>query len=301
MLNSSDNPELLDLKKELEDTQNRFFVFIEKLETRLKEFAESSIPELKDLHENDPDNYKQSFHRMKSAVDGQLETMYKKADEIFDQKVSYYRNSVSRDQRVIFNDFRNDCRERLQIFQNLYIDYKNQIDAVDYQDFEVVYQNIIDEFNTIKDKFTCVQCSSPILIDKLYFTTTYISCTSCETQNTFEPSTQAKQLEHVGRSLAEQRTAHLKKEYDQAPDKSNVLYSQIRDLDYSLRGETNQNTIAEKTIEIQKLQAQKRIIDDSIPYLYKIYLRAMFDEWNAINPAMTQEHEKFHDRILNNK
>lgn len=298
MSNLPNEPELILLKVEIEDTQKRFFVFIEKLETRIKEFATASIPELVALNNDETDNYKQSFYRMKAAVDGQFDTIRKKASEVFDEKVSYYNDTSSKERRDLFYAFRNDCRERLTAFEDLYDNYKAQVDATDFHDYEIDYQNIIAEFNEIKNTFKCVQCSSPILIDKLYFTTTYLNCTSCDTQNTFEPSTQAKQLEHLGRSLAEQRTAHLLAEYNEAPNKSRDLYHQIRELDRSLNSETDKKCIEDKKDMIQKLELQKQIIDDSISNLYKTYLRAMFDEWNTINPAMKEEHEKFYIRLL---
>jgi hypothetical protein len=302
MSNLSNEAELIVLKEEIEDTQNRFFIFIEKLENRIKEFATDSIPELTALNNDKTDNYRQSFYRMKAAVDGQFVTIRKKASEVFDDKVSYYKDTTtSKEQRDLFYAFRNDCRERITAFEDLYDNYKAQVDATDFHDYEIDYQNIVSEFNEIKDSFKCVQCSSPIVIDKLYFTTTYLNCSSCDTQNTFEPSTQAKQLEHIGRSLAEQRTAHLLAEYNEAPNKETALFTQKRELTQSLIGETNQTIIAEKTAIIQQLESQQQIIKDNIPNLYKTYLRAMFDQWNLINPAMKEEHEKFYKRLIINK
>lgn len=298
MLNLSNEPELLRLKEEIDDTKSRFFVFIEKLETRIKEFATASIPELVALNNDETDNYKPGFYRMKAAVDAQLESIHKKASEVFDDKVSYYNDTSTKERRDLFYDFRNHCKDRLNAFEDLYANYKAQVDATDFHDYEIDYQNIIDEFNTIKNSFNCVQCSSPILIDKLYFTTTYLNCTSCNTQNTFEPSTQAKQLEHMGRSLAEQRTAHLLAEYNEAPNKATALFIQKKDLKLSLIGETDKTVIAEKTATIQQLELQQQNIEDNIPNLYNTYLRAMFDQWNTINPAMKEEHEKFYNRLL---
>ncbi len=289
------------IQNEIKETQNRFFAFIEKLEIRLKEFTEASIPELIELNKNDSDDYRSSFYRMKAAVEGQLDSIRKKASEVLDEKISYFENFTSDEHRALFYDFRNHCYNRLREFEDLYNEQKKLVDSTDFQDLEVVYQNLLNEFNDIRNKFKCVQCSSPIIVDKMYFTTTYLSCTSCSTQNTFEPSTQAKQLEHLGRSLAEQRTAHLLAAYNEAPNQSQALYDQIRELDRDLNSQTDKKNISDKMVIIQNLKEQKQIIDESIPNLYKIYLRAMFDEWNAINPAMKEEHEKFYIRILKDK
>jgi hypothetical protein len=50
---------------------------------------------------------------------------------------------------------------------------------------------------------------------------------------------------------------------------------------------------------MQELEKQKVELESKRPALYQTYLRAMFDEWNKINPALTDEHEKFYNRLLN--
>ena len=143
-----------------------------------------------------------------------------------------------------------------------------------------------------------MQCGSPILIPKLFFTTTYLSCPACQTRNTFEPSTQAKQLEHIGRSLAEQRTKYLLKEHDAIPNKIHDLYLQIHDLKLSLIHEKNKNVIEKTKKEMIELGRLKLELEQKQPILYQTYLRAMFDEWNKINPDLAEEHERFYNRLL---
>ncbi len=296
---NKNNPELQALQNEMDDTQNRFFAFVEKLELRMKEFGDASIPELSSLNDIDTDGFKQGYHRMKSAVLGQLNSINQKAKDVLEEKVSYFQNIAYHQNRDAFFEFRSQCNQRLEKLEQLHRHYQNEIDATDQEDFEIAYQKILDEFEDIKYKFKCVQCSSPIAIDQMYFTTTYITCTSCQTQNTYEPSTQAKGLEHLGRSLAEQRTAHLLKAYTEIAPKDQELYLQKHQLECSLFNERDQKIIAEKTAKIEELGKQRQDLETNRPILYQTYLRAMFDEWNKINPAMQQEHEKFYSRLLN--
>lgn len=296
---NKNNPELQALQNEMDDTQNRFFAFVEKLELRMKEFGDASIPELSSLNDTDTDGFKQGYHRMKSAVLGQLNSINQKAKDVLEEKVSYFQNIAYHQKRDAFFEFRSQCNQRLEKLEQLHRHYQNEIEATDQEDFEIAYQKILDEFEDIKHKFKCVQCSSPIAIDQMYFTTTYITCTSCQTQNTYEPSTQAKGLEHLGRSLAEQRTAHLLKAYTEIAPKDQELYLQKHQLECSLFNERDQKIIAEKTAKIEELGKQRQDLETNRPILYQTYLRAMFDEWNKINPAMQQEHEKFYSRLLN--
>lgn len=286
--------------KEMQETKERFFAFIGKLEEKLKEFAEASILELKALNQEDSDEFKRGYHRMKSAVLGQLGSILKKALDVKEEKIDgFVSPDDDHDTSRAYDQFRSDCYERYNQLDELHSHYRELVENTDAEDFEAKYQKILDEYEAIKDKFRCVQCSSPIAIDKIYFTTTYITCPACQTRNTFEPSSQAKMLEHVGRSLAEQRTAHLLKEHDEIPKKAQDLYMQAHHLELSLIHEQDKKVIAQKTQEIQGLQKQKEELESKRPGLYQTYLRAMFDEWNKINPALAEEHEKFYNRLLN--
>ncbi|KAF5308675.1 hypothetical protein FQR65_LT18019 [Abscondita terminalis] len=70
----------------MKETKERFFLFIGKLEDKLREFAEASIPELEELNRNDTDEYKREYSSMKNAVLGTIESIMKKAREEACQK-----------------------------------------------------------------------------------------------------------------------------------------------------------------------------------------------------------------------
>lgn len=280
----------------MKETQERFFIFIDKLKEKLQEFAVASIPELTEMGNSDTDEYKRSYYRMQAAVLGQLESIIKKAREVKEEKVTNFPyNENSRD---AYYQFRTECYAKYQELDDLYDAYRDKIQDTFSEDYEAKYQNILNEYNTIKDKFKCSQCGSPIIINKIYFTTTYITCPACQTKNTFEPSSQAKTLEHLGRSLAEQRTKHLLEEHNKKSEIPHQLYLQAHQIKLSLIHEKDKKIIAQKEQEILELEKQKADIEQEIPFLYINYLRAMFDEWNKINPDLQEEHEKFYNRLL---
>ncbi|MFD1002742.1 hypothetical protein ACFQ21_25680 [Ohtaekwangia kribbensis] len=298
--NASEDSRIIVVRKEMNETKERFFSFIGKLEDKLREFTAASIPELSELNNTDTDQFKRGYHRMKSAVLGQLDSIQKKALDVKEEKIAGFPYS-SNDHEIsrVYHEFRNECYDRFFQFEALYAQCRQDVEDTYAEDFEAQYQKILDEHEAIKDKFRCKQCGSPITIDKLYFTTTYITCPACQTRNTFEPSTQAKMLEHIGRSLAEQRTSHLLKEHDEIPKKTQALYLQRHDLELSLIHENDKNIIEQKKAEIQAIEKQQQELESIRPALYQNYLRAMFDEWNKINPALADEHEKFYIRLLN--
>lgn len=298
--NGSEDSRIIVVRKEMNETKERFFTFIGKLEDKLREFTAASIPELTELNNTDPDQFKRGYHRMKAAVLGQLDSIQKKALDVKEEKIAGYAFS-SDDHEVskVYHEFRNECYDRYFQFDELYARCRQEVEDTYAEDFELQYQKILDEHESIKDKFRCKQCGSPITIDRIYFTTTYITCPACQTRNTFEPSTQAKMLEHIGRSLAEQRTRHLLKEHDEIPEKTQALYLQRHHLELSLIQENDKKIIEQKTAEIHALEKQHQELESIRPALYQKYLRAMFDEWNKINPALADEHEKFYIRLLN--
>jgi RNA polymerase-binding transcription factor DksA len=298
--NKIENNQLAAARKEMHETKERFFVFIGKLEEKLKEFTAASIPELKELNNTDTDQFKRGYLRMKSAVLGQLDSIQKKAVDVKEEKIAGYifpfnDHEISK----LYSEFRNECYDRFLQLDELYARCRQEVEDTYSEDFELQYQKILDEYESIKDKFHCKQCGSPIAIDKLYFTTTYITCPACQTRNTFEPSSLAKMLEHIGRSLAEQRTRHLLKEHDEIPRQTQILYMQRHELELSLIHENDKTIVEQKKAQIQAIEKQQQDLESKRPALYQNYLRAMFDEWNKINPALADEHEKFYTRLLN--
>lgn len=280
----------------MQETQERFFIFIEKLKEKLQEFAEASLPELKEMNDTDTDEYKRGYHRLKAAVLGQLENILKRAREVKEEKITSF--PYNENNRNAYYKFRTECYAKYKELDDLYDIYRNQIENTFSEDYEVKYQNILDEYELTKSSFSCSQCNSPLVIDKIYFTTTYITCSACQTKNTFEPSSQAKSLEHLGRSLAEQRTKHLLEEHNKISEIPQQLYLQTHDLKLSLIHEKDKKIITQKEQKILEIEKQKNEIEKQIPVLYKKYLRAMFDEWNKINPDLLEEHEKFYNRLL---
>ncbi|MDR6967318.1 DNA-directed RNA polymerase subunit RPC12/RpoP [Flavobacterium arsenatis] len=297
--NHQENNQLSVVKTEMNEIKERFFSFIEKLEQKTTDFITEAIPELVELNETDTDEYKAGYHRLKSAVLGQLQNIQQKASDIKEEKVTNFcLPADSHDLRKLYLDFRSECYERYNKLDELLSQSRQQIEDTHQEDYEIKYQKIIDEFEATKNNFRCMQCGSPILLTKIYFTTTYISCPSCQTRNTFEPSTQAKQLEHIGRSLAEQRTNHLLKEYSVMPEKIQSLYLQKHKLKLSLMREKDKIIIENTKKKIGELELSKQELEHLQPILYQKYLRAMFDEWNKINPDLAEEHEKFYNRLL---
>ncbi|MDR7210144.1 hypothetical protein [Flavobacterium piscis] len=290
----------------LDESKERLFLFLDKLEAKMEELCSAAIPELNDLMANDEDIYKRTFHRVYAGVNGQLSNIRQKASDVYDEKIiDLYENinakvSVLNPHHSLLSNFRTECSERHhRKFEEKYQYWQNQLEKTQERDLEIEYQKVLTEYNSIKNSFNCKQCGGNITIEKIFFIDTYIPCMHCQTQNTFEPSTQARMLQIFARNLAEQRTAHLYEIYQTEYNKERDLYHKKHELSLSRIHENDKNALAQKQVQMEELENQRQESIKNAPKLYRIYLRAMYDEWNKITPDLKEHHEKLYENQIN--
>ncbi|CAD0004141.1 hypothetical protein [Flavobacterium chungangense] len=292
---------------ELQESQQRWFAFLEKLEVKMEELATAAIPELKQLLEEDEDLYKRTFHRVYAGVRGQLNNIREKARDTYEEKINciYYdlnsQVSVLSKNHDLLSDFRTACSDRHNEFERKFEHWSDQIEKTQERDLEIEYQKILNEFETIKDKFSCKQCGGNITIDKIFLIETYISCPYCQSQNTFAPSTQARMLQNIARGLAEQRTVHLYEAFETENNKERELYHQRHELSLSKIHQTDSRVLNEINTKMDQLEIDRQNVIQNAPKLYQVYLRAMYDEWNKITPDLKEHNEKMYQNQLHYK
>ena len=280
------------------ENKERWFTFLEKLEDKMTELCTDAIPALKESFDQDADIYKRVYGKMLSGVQGQLEQMREKANGVKEEKVADFVDNYSdyldfqNQYRKKLYEFRTECYDRYNVFDEKYSEWREKIAETSYQDYEIEYQQVLDEYEAIKNNFNCKQCGSGIYIDQIYFITTYLTCSSCQTQNTYEPSTKTRGLEQLGRSLAEQRTQHLLVAHQNSNSLERELYFKIHENRISHIDSSAIKSEKEKQNAIWEQERQNAI--EEAPILYKKYVRAMFDEWNKIVPQLTEQNEKFY-------
>lgn len=299
------------LISQLTEIETRWFGFLAKLEERMQELSEASIPELEDMYKSDEDQFKRTYHRLLSSIVGQLNSIEDKADEVEEKNVhdpldrieDKVDDSDDDELKEFFGNLSERCSRRADEFEEKVEYWIEKVKETGIEDFEVKYQVIIDEYNTIKDKFCCKQCGSPITINKVLFITTHIPCSACQTQNTFEPSSQASDLDQVGLNLAEQRTKHLFIAYEREEDKERELYHQMHTIEiekigYEMSG--NNSKLAELDAKINELEIQRRASIKKAPELYLEYLKAKFEEWIKLVPELAEQNQKIYESWVSN-
>ena len=288
----------------LQESQERWFSFLEKLEAKMEEFATAAIPELKEILQTDDDLYKRTFHKVYSGVNGQLSNIREKARDTYEEKIiDVYQNynsqiSVLSKHHNLVSDFRTACSDRYNDFEDKYEYWRKQIEKTQERDLEIEYKKILDEFESIKNKFSCKQCGGNIEIGKIFLIETYISCPYCQTQNTFAPSTQGRNLQNIARGLAEQRTAHLHEAFEIENNKERDLYHQRHELSLSTIHQSNKKILSEIKAKMDELEEQRQFAIQNAPKLYQVYLRAMYDELNKITPDLKEHNEKMYQNQL---
>lgn len=286
------SPEWLALLKE---NESRYEVFLSKLEAKAVELTQEALPELQHLKQED----ERQYGLMLSGILGQLENIRSKAHEVFNEKIDNIYQSLKNEVEVFspfyqkITDFRTVSSNRLNNdFDEKLRELREQLQSTNYTDYEVIYQQILDEHEQIKDKFKCQQCGDTIPLTKIYFITTHLTCPSCQNKNTFIPSTLAKGLEHIGRSLAEQRTEPLlqKKYAEEARERD--LYLKAHQL--RLKQSFDKKDL-ELERQIEDLETARKQSQSLIPQYYQEYERAMFDEWKRLVPDLAEQIEKFYE------
>ncbi|WP_293915722.1 MULTISPECIES: hypothetical protein [unclassified Sphingobacterium] len=289
-----------ELSKILIENRERLFVFLNKLEVKMQEFTEAALPELEELKIRDEREYGIFY----SGIQGQLNSIIEKAEAIYQDKIEtvYQHLSVEVDSlHPMYHkltDFRITCSDRLyNDFHKKYNYYREQLEHTNQTDYEVLYQKILDEHARIKDRFRCQQCGDTIHLTKIYFITTYLTCPSCQTKNTFRPGTLSQRLEDIGRGLAEQRTRHLLEKYHKEQENERILYHRAHELKLKLAS----NRTSELQQQLDMLEEQRQQSLKIAPKYYQEYQRAMFDEWKVLVPDLAEQTENFYQGLQRRK
>jgi hypothetical protein len=288
----------------LDQSRERWFTFLEKLEERMEELCTAAIPELKEVLAKDDDVYKRNFHKVYSGVQGQLGNIRQKAYDTYDEKIlgDYYslvhQVSALDPGYDYLKEFQNQCSERYNdVFEKKLNYWEKQIEMTKEEDLEIKYKKILDEYETVKHKFTCKQCGAALSIDKIFFISTYVACPACRTQNTFAPSSSAQMIQHFSRDLAHQRVSSLYEAYVTENEKERIYYHQIHKLRLSnISSGKAEKKKAEQ--EMAQLEQERKASIENTPKLYRIYLRALYDEMNKITPDLKEHNEKMYENAI---
>lgn len=286
---SGQKPEWITQMNELDA---RWSTFLTKLEERMVEMAEAAIPELQEVFESD----KGTYFNLLAGIKGQLNVLEDKVRDVYEEQIESFYDEISDDLdddewEEVLDRFRDKCSEGQEAFEEKVDAWRERLENTESVDLEAKYKSILNEYEQIKDKFCCKQCGSPISIPEMLFITTHVACPACQSQNTFEPSSQARELDFVGRALAEQRTQPLLDAHQAEEERERELYMQIHELSFE---DETPSILA----QIAELEQKRKDSIRNAPELYKKYLKAMFDEWIKLVPGLAEQNRKIYESRL---
>jgi hypothetical protein len=293
-----------DLRIQIDERRERWFVFIDKLNTRAEELYLAAIPELNALKASDSDPNKSTYHKVLSGVCGQLDLMRSKAYDTHDKEILdfYYcmKNEITALHPLssYLTDFRNDCYDRFTEFEQSIHAKCDKLREEKRDEIEDEYAKIIDSFNADKDKFRCSQCGHLLPVDRIFFISIHVACPACNTHNTLEPGSQARNLQFIAKKLAEKRCEHLLNAYKNEKQNERDLYFKAHAIKLdAIHKNDKEKAVANE--QIKAIHAERERSIENAPRLYAVYLRALYDEMNRILPEFKEHHEKLYLEQIN--
>lgn len=222
-----------------------------KLEARCEEILAEVKESAQLLADADTDPYKRSYLQFKSAIIAQFTSIIQKGSDTFQNQIMSKASSLEMMQvSQLFNDWQSKVVGMMT----------HAFDDVIERDLEKEYTEMMEEYEAARNAFHCKQCGAKLQLAQFYFTATYLTCEFCQTQNTFDPGSKARMIEHIARPLAESR---CKVEYEAYRHRKSEV-------------------------------GQKEATAD-----YEKYVQAMIAQMDSILPGMEEQHRNFYNRLMN--
>lgn len=225
--------------------------YFNKMEQRCEEILHEVKESAQLIADADIDPHKRSYLQFKGAILAQFTSMIQKGSHTY--RTQMLPKASTMDMMYLGQLFNKWHSKTMDIMTHAFQDVLER-------NLEQEYAQIMDEYHRSCAAFHCKQCGAKLEINQFYFTATYLSCDFCQTQNTFDPGTKARSIEHIARPLAESR---CKQEYE--------IYKQSK------------SSVGQKSARAD----------------YEKYVQAMIHQMNIILPGMEQQHQNFHDRLMN--
>ncbi len=312
--NKEDSNQLQALTAELDALEVRWKVFLDKLRERFTGMLDETKAEAAELFKTDTDQYRRTYARFRNGIQGQLQTIFDKASNAHKEQIlersydlehdfSNSSNATHSKARTIINSWKHRCDDN---YFNKWQTVLRQLESSTFKEIEkedsleTRYQAILTEHEIIMNKFSCIQCGGMLKLEKIFFIATYITCPYCQTQNTFQPSAKAQQLEDISRPLAEQRCMHLQQAYLIMVQRAKDLFDQRHQLkSRKIRlGKKDKKEKHEIESNLAITEQELKLANEQKPVLYESYIKAVFAEINKIVPDLKEQNDKFCLRLL---
>lgn len=269
--------------------QKRYFDFVDKLAVRGDELVAEAVPQLRELVAQ---GETEAVGRVTMAVQSQLHGLPDKAQKVFDQQI-YEPDCEYDDDSSLFSDFTVACQERAVRLDRLVERWKIQLERAAQPDYEAEHRRIVAEFQALAGTFRCQQCGAQLVVDRIFFIDTYITCGQCQTQSQFSPPVSARSLDLIARPLAEQRHVRFVDANLAVEDQLDALEVRWNELRMpAIFGDQ-----AAKA-QLERLHAQMATLLQQADQNTQAYLAAIYTDMKSLVPDKAAHYQKLHDDAL---
>lgn len=224
--------------------------FFGKLQQRADELAQEATESGQLIADADTDPFKRSFAQFKAGIIAQFTAIIQKGTETFSSQIM---------PKAGIHEMQNLSSLFTAWQRHVMGQMTGVFDNIVERDLEKEYADTQAEYTAACERAQCKQCGAKLEIKQFYFMSTYIACGFCQTQNTFDPGTKARMMEHLARPLAELRCK--------------TLYDRYR-------------------------EERNRVGKEAATPFYDDFARAMTGEMDRILPGMTEQHQNFYRRMM---
>ncbi|WP_282089820.1 hypothetical protein [Aquimarina algiphila] len=172
------------------ETQNRWDGFLKKIKERFQEVLEKTEAALPVLFEA-TDFETTTFSNAWQGIYSQASDLIYKIDDTWDEKVEEAFENAG-------VDFGSDQfnKERDKGFHTRF-DLEQKLKSYEVKIFADAAKKLVQEVkDTLSKDFCCTQCQAKLPVKDNFFRSYYSTCEYCQTVNTFEPGTKARNIEH---------------------------------------------------------------------------------------------------------
>jgi hypothetical protein len=205
------------MNSSFEAVHMRWDTFLGKIESRFHEMlsqSEALLPNVLEFQDFDPTPMNVAWQ----GIETQAKELISKIDDTWQEKVSPAFDEVRDAGEAEVEEADGDLSEYYEGFYKVYrkeqdkanlLSDKLERELKNYQvrTFAVAARKLQARASEELGKmFLCSQCKAPLPVRKNFFRSYYETCTYCQTVNTFEPGTIARQVEHFAvHAIAEEK------------------------------------------------------------------------------------------------
>lgn len=192
------------------ETQNRWNNFLKKIEDRFKEVLEKTEAVLPLLFEA-TDFETITFSNAWQGIYSQASDLIYKIDDTWEEKVG----EAFEDTGIDFNS-NQYIQERDKGYQ-VKFNLEQRLKSYEVKIFANAAKKLVEKAKeTLSNDFCCTQCQAKLPVKDNFFRSYYSTCEYCQTVNTFEPGTKARNVEHFSiHALGEEAALEHYLQYEQ--------------------------------------------------------------------------------------